>query len=74
MFPPVTQWHVVEMEEERKDRASALAVFTLSVRAGLWFADKILCSLPVQLEYAWGTQMHVARSGLSPFFLGFFFS
>lgn len=71
--PSCTRWHVVEMEEERRDRTSAVAIFTLPLRAGLLFAGKIRCTLPAQLEYAWSAQMHVARSGLCPFVLGFFF-
>lgn len=57
---------------ERNDRTCALAIFTLSLRARLWLADNTHCSLLVQLECSWCTQVHVARSGFSSFFLGSF--
>lgn len=65
---PVSVWHVAGMEGKRKIRTSALAMSTLPLSAGLCFADKKHCSIPVQPDCARGTRVHVARSGLSPFF------
>lgn len=65
---PLSLWHALWMKGERKGRINSLTIFTLPLRAGLCFVDKMPCSLPVQLECSWGRQVRVAKRGLSPSF------
>lgn len=43
--------------EGKEGQSTALAIFTIPPTAVLWFADKMHCRFPVQLECSWGMQV-----------------
>lgn len=43
--------------EGKETQSSAMAIFTVPPTAVLWFAEKMYCRLPVQLECSWGIQV-----------------